>query len=114
MSSLAPSLTTGLLPNTLRQVFDPAVPALFSPGTDIIKQSVAGELAWLNTSLLELWEDRGPYPGLASVLHDLGCARAVEIQQRALADLVAAGEDIAEVPEMYVAVALSRVYGVHL
>ena len=36
-----PSLTTGLLPNTLRQVFDPTVPALFSPGTDIIKQSVA-------------------------------------------------------------------------
>jgi Asp-tRNA(Asn)/Glu-tRNA(Gln) amidotransferase A subunit family amidase len=36
-----PSLTDGLLPNTLRQVFDPAVPALFSPGTDIIKQSVA-------------------------------------------------------------------------
>ena len=36
-----PSLTDGLLPNTLRQVFDPAVPALFSPGTDVIKQSVA-------------------------------------------------------------------------
>jgi hypothetical protein len=79
-------------------VVERAIAALARVEADnIIKQSVAGELAWLNTSLLELWEDRGPYPGLASVLHDLGCARAVEIQQRGLADLVAAGEDIAEV-----------------
>jgi amidase len=36
-----PSITTGLMPNTLRQVFDSNVPALFSSGTDIIQQSVA-------------------------------------------------------------------------
>lgn len=35
-----PSLTTGLMPNTLRQVFDANVPALFPSGTDIIRQSV--------------------------------------------------------------------------
>jgi hypothetical protein len=35
----SPSTTTGLLPNTLRQVFDP-VPALFPPGTDVIWKSV--------------------------------------------------------------------------
>jgi len=35
-----PSITTGLLPNTLRQVFDAAVPPLFPAGTDIIKGSI--------------------------------------------------------------------------
>jgi Asp-tRNA(Asn)/Glu-tRNA(Gln) amidotransferase A subunit family amidase len=36
-----PSVTDGLMPNTLRQVFDPNVPALFPSGTDIIKESIA-------------------------------------------------------------------------
>lgn len=35
----APSTTTGLLPNTLREVFSP-VPALFPAGTDVIQKSV--------------------------------------------------------------------------
>ncbi len=35
-----PSTTTGLLPNTLRQVFASSVPALFPAGTDIIQKSV--------------------------------------------------------------------------
>ena len=39
-SVAAPSVTAGLLPNTLRQVFDSNVPALFPDGTDIIKASV--------------------------------------------------------------------------
>ena len=64
---------------------------------DVIKQSVAEELAWLNDRLLELWEDRGPYPGLAPLLRDLGCARAMEIQQHVLSGLAADGEDIADV-----------------
>src|SRR5262249_41210571 len=36
----SPSTTTGMLPNTLRQVFDANVPALFPTGTDIIQKSV--------------------------------------------------------------------------
>jgi len=36
----SPNTTTGLLPSTLRQVFDPTVPALFPAGTDIIQKSI--------------------------------------------------------------------------
>ena len=31
----------------------------------VLETSVERELQWLNTILLELWEDRGPYPGMA-------------------------------------------------
>jgi hypothetical protein len=64
---------------------------------EVLKQSVDQELAWLNERLLELWQDRGPYPGLAAVLQDLGCPRAVEIQRRVLNTLAAEGEDVADV-----------------
>ena len=77
-------------------VVERAIAALARVEADkIIKQSVAGELAWLNTSLLELWEDRGPHRSGVG-LHHHRRAR-LDNQQRALADLVAAGEDIAEV-----------------
>lgn len=59
----------------------------------VIDQSVEHELAWLNSLLLELWEDRGPYPGIAPMLMALGCARATEIQQTAVRELFAAGDD---------------------
>jgi exodeoxyribonuclease V alpha subunit len=77
-------------------VVERAISALARVEADgVLKQSVASELGWLNDRLLELWEDRGPYPGLASLLRDLGCDRAVEIQQR-LSGLAAEGEDLAE------------------
>ncbi len=43
----APSTTTGLLPNALRQVFDSNVPALYPSGTDVIQKSV--EMAFDHT-----------------------------------------------------------------
>lgn len=72
-------------------------PRLRAQADGILRQGVDAELAWLNDRLLELWQDRGPYPGLAAVLHDLGCRRAMEIHQRALATLAAEGQDIAEI-----------------
>lgn len=57
------------------------------------EQSVEGELSWLNSRLLELWGDRGPYPGVAAVLTALGCERAMEIQLRGVDRLLQAGRD---------------------
>jgi exodeoxyribonuclease V alpha subunit len=60
-------------------------------------QSVDSELGWLNERLLELWHDRGPYPGMAAVLGSLGCRRAMEIQLNAVPQLINDGRDPAEV-----------------
>ena len=62
-----------------------------------IETSVDAELEWLNEVLLELWEERGPYPGLAPVLAALECGRASEIQARVIPALISDGRDPAEV-----------------
>lgn len=63
----------------------------------IIDVSVQNELEWLNDVLLELWEERGPYPGLAPVLSAFRCHRAAEIATRALPEIVQQGRDAAAV-----------------
>jgi ATP-dependent exoDNAse (exonuclease V) alpha subunit len=55
--------------------------------------SLAAELDWLNKVLLELWEERGPYPGIASLLIALGCSRGTQIQRDAVPVLVESGKD---------------------
>jgi ATP-dependent exoDNAse (exonuclease V) alpha subunit len=49
----------------------------------VLETSVAGELAWLNGVLLEIWDERGPYPGLAPLLLALDCPRAAEVARHA-------------------------------
>lgn len=63
----------------------------------VLETSVDEELAWLNSQLLELWEQRGPYPGLAPVLAALDFARSAEFQRDVVPGLTAAGADAAEV-----------------
>jgi ATP-dependent exoDNAse (exonuclease V) alpha subunit len=58
--------------------------------------SLAAELEWLNKVLLELWKERGPYPGLGSLLMSLGCGRATQIQREAVPALAANGKDAAK------------------
>ena len=60
-----------------------------------IEFSVAAELDWLNRILLELWKERGPYPGFASLLLALGCTRGTQIQRDVLPALAAGGKDAA-------------------
>lgn len=55
--------------------------------------SVAAELEWLNMILLELWEERGPYPGYGSLLLALGCARGSEIQRDLIPVFAASGKN---------------------
>jgi hypothetical protein len=55
-----------------------------------IEQSVENELGWLNERLLELWGERGPFPGVASVLVALGARRGAELQ-RLIPELLDAG-----------------------
>lgn len=60
-----------------------------------LEVSVSAELEWLNRILLELWEERGPYPGLGSLLLALGCARGTQIQRDVVPALAAEGRDAA-------------------
>ena len=62
----------------------------------VLGQSVAAELEWLNRVLLELWEERGPYPGLGSLLLALGCDRGTQIQRDAVSAITATGKDAAD------------------
>jgi exodeoxyribonuclease V alpha subunit len=62
----------------------------------VLGHSVAAEIDWLNKVLLELWEERGPYPGLGSLLIALGCGRGAQIQRDAVPAMSAAGRDAAE------------------
>jgi exodeoxyribonuclease V alpha subunit len=79
-------------------VVERAIGALAHVRADgVIDTSVDSELAWLNAVLLELWEDRGPYPGMAAVLSALGCPRSSEIAGRALGEVAGSGRDAAEV-----------------
>jgi exodeoxyribonuclease V alpha subunit len=78
-------------------VVERAIAALARLQADaVIETSFETELQWLNAVLLELWEDRGPYPGIAGLLSTLGCTRATEIGM-ALAAAAADGQDAATV-----------------
>lgn len=55
--------------------------------------SLTAEIEWLNTILLELWEQRGPYPGYGSLLLALGCARGSQIQRELIPVFAASGKD---------------------
>ncbi|MBX3316390.1 MAG: AAA family ATPase [Phycisphaeraceae bacterium] len=46
-----------------------------------------GRLAWLNDVLAELWRERGPFPGVGSVLQFLGCQTGTSFQRGVLAPL---------------------------
>jgi hypothetical protein len=58
-------------------------------------QIVAGDwgtrLAWLNDVLAELWTQRGPFPGLGSVLQYLGFARGTAYHRLVLSPMVKKG-----------------------
>jgi exodeoxyribonuclease V alpha subunit len=60
-----------------------------------LEVSVAAELAWLNRILLELWKERGPYPGFGSLLLTLGCNRGTQIQRDVVPACAANGRDAA-------------------
>lgn len=57
---------------------------------------VAGDwdsrLAWLNDVLAELWQGRGPFPGIGSVLQFLGCQTGTTFQRAILAPMAKRGE----------------------
>lgn len=52
-----------------------------------------GRLAWLNDVLAELWQGRGPFPGIGSVLQFLGCQTGTSFQRSVLAPLAKKRED---------------------
>jgi exodeoxyribonuclease V alpha subunit len=63
----------------------------------VLEQDLETELEWLNRVLLELWDDRGSYPGAASLLTSLDCPRGGEIARHALPAIAAEGRDPAAV-----------------
>lgn len=58
---------------------------------------VAGDwdrhLTWLNDCLDEVWRNRGPFPGIGSVLQYLGCSQGAAFQRLELANCIRTGED---------------------
>ncbi len=50
-------------------------------------------LAWLNDCLDEVWHNRGPFPGIGSVLQYLGCSQGAAFQRLELANCVRTGEN---------------------
>jgi len=60
------------------------------------ENKVAGEwdrhLLWLNDVLSEVWQNRGPFPGLGSVLQYLGCESGTAYQRQVLSPLANKGE----------------------
>ena len=50
-------------------------------------------LQWLNDVLSEVWQDRGPFPGIGSVLQYLGCESGTAFQREVLVPLVNKGSD---------------------
>src|SRR5262249_11892271 len=48
-------------------------------------------LIWLNDVLAEAWRNRGPFPGIGSVLQFLGCGSGTAFQKQVLMPLVAKG-----------------------
>ena len=53
-------------------------------------------IAWLNDVLSEVWRNRGPFPGIGSVLQYLGCESGTSYQMQVLAPLARDGENIWE------------------
>ncbi|MFQ5436289.1 MAG: exodeoxyribonuclease V, partial [Anaerolineae bacterium] len=50
-------------------------------------------LEWLNDRLAEVWTNRGPYPGIGSVLQHLGCNKGTAFHRIELKDAVRTGQD---------------------
>ena len=50
-------------------------------------------LLWLNNVLSEVWQNRGPFPGLGSVLQYLGCESGTAYHREALVPLLNTGTD---------------------
>jgi len=50
-------------------------------------------LVWLNDVLAELWQGRGPFPGIGSVLQVLGCQTGTAFQRSVLAPMARRGEN---------------------
>ena len=50
-------------------------------------------LVWLNDVLSEVWQNRGPFPGIGSVLQYLGCASGTAFQRQVLLPLLTKGDN---------------------
>jgi hypothetical protein len=50
-------------------------------------------LLWLNDVLSEVWQNRGPFPGIGSVLQYLGCESGTAFQREALLPLLKKGDN---------------------
>ncbi len=50
-------------------------------------------LLWLNDALSEVWQNRGPFPGVGSVLQYLGCESGTAFQREVLVPLLNNGDD---------------------
>jgi len=50
-------------------------------------------LVWLNDVLSEVWQGRGPFPGIGSVLQYLGCASGTAFQRQVLLPVHDSGEN---------------------
>ena len=50
-------------------------------------------LVWLNDVLSEVWQNRGPFPGIGSVLQYLGCESGTAFQRQVLVPLLNNGEN---------------------
>src|SRR4051812_12359432 len=50
-------------------------------------------LVWLNDVLSEVWQDRGPFPGIGSVLQYLCCESGTAFQRQVLVPLLNKGEN---------------------
>jgi exodeoxyribonuclease V alpha subunit len=50
-------------------------------------------LLWLNDVLSEVWQNRGPFPGIGSVLQYLGCDPGTAFQRQVLVPLLSKGEN---------------------
>jgi len=51
------------------------------------------QLDWLNQCLDDVWVNRGPYPGIGSVLHYLGCKQSAIFQKTVLSQKIRAMEN---------------------
>jgi exodeoxyribonuclease V alpha subunit len=50
-------------------------------------------LSWLNDRLADVWHERGPYPGIGSVLQHLGCKQGMAFHRLELKNAVREGTD---------------------
>ena len=50
-------------------------------------------LVWLNDVLSEVWQNRGPFPGIGSVLQYLGCESGTAFQRQVLLPLLNKGDN---------------------